>query len=48
MHEEMNALEKNDTWELMNLLARKKLVGCKWCIPLSTRQMGLLLGTMRD
>lgn len=28
--EEMNALEKNGTWELVNLPRNKKTVGCKW------------------
>ena len=26
----MEALEKNETWELVHLPSRKKLVGCKW------------------
>ena len=26
----MEALEKNKTWELVNLSATKRLVGCKW------------------
>ena len=30
MNVEMEALEKNKTWELVKLPARKKLVGCKW------------------
>ena len=28
--EEMRALEKNKTWEVMNLPREKKTVGCKW------------------
>ena len=28
--EEMKALEKNNTWEKVNLLEEKTLVGCKW------------------
>lgn len=28
--EEMNALEKNGTWKLVNLPKDKKTVGCKW------------------
>ena len=28
--EEVNALEKNKTWEYSKMLAGKKLVGCKW------------------
>lgn len=30
MNEEMEALEKNKTWELMKLPVGKKIVGCKW------------------
>ena len=26
----MEALEKNKTWELVNLPATKRLAGCKW------------------
>ena len=32
--EEMRALEKNGTWELMNFPKGKKLVGCKWVFTL--------------
>ena len=28
--EEIRALEKNGTWEVMTLLRGKKLMGCKW------------------
>ena len=30
MNAEMKALEKNKTWELVDLPARKRLVECKW------------------
>jgi hypothetical protein len=30
MQEEFQALKKNDTWELVTLLAGKRVVGCKW------------------
>jgi hypothetical protein len=30
MMEELNALEKNKTWELVHLLDGKKVVSCKW------------------
>jgi hypothetical protein len=30
MREELNALEKNKTWELVHLPAGKRVVGCKW------------------
>lgn len=32
MLEEMNALEKNKTWELVELPSGKEAVGCKWYI----------------
>ena len=30
MHEELEALEKNRTWELLKLPKGKRAVGCKW------------------
>jgi hypothetical protein len=30
MEEEMRALDDNGTWELVDLLARKQTIGCKW------------------
>jgi Reverse transcriptase (RNA-dependent DNA polymerase) len=30
IHEELRALDKNRTWELVSLLPGKKAVGCKW------------------
>ena len=30
MVEEMKALQKNDTWELVELPKGKKTIGCKW------------------
>ncbi|KAA3484315.1 Cysteine-rich RLK (RECEPTOR-like protein kinase) 8 [Gossypium australe] len=30
MIKEMTTLDGNDTWELVNLLTRKKVIGCKW------------------
>lgn len=30
MKEELNAIEKNDTWELVKLLQGKKAIGLKW------------------
>ena len=30
MIEEMNALTKNGTWDLVRLLVRKKAIGCRW------------------
>ena len=28
--EEINALEKNETWDIVNLPRNHKIVGCKW------------------
>lgn len=30
MHEEMSALQKNETWTLKNLPRGQKVIGCKW------------------
>ena len=30
MKEEYHLLQKNETWELVNILPRRKLVKCKW------------------
>jgi hypothetical protein len=30
MLEEIDALDKNNTWVITNLIANKKVVGCKW------------------
>ena len=30
MKEEYHSLQKNETWELVNLPPRRKLVKCKW------------------
>ena len=30
MDEELNAFEKNNTWELVKLPLGKKAIGCKW------------------
>jgi hypothetical protein len=30
MQEELQALKKNDTWELVNLPAGKRVIRCKW------------------
>ena len=38
--EEMNALKKNGTWEIVNLLREKKMVGCKWVFIVKCRADG--------
>lgn len=30
MDEEMDALVRNDTWELVRLPSEKNVIGCKW------------------
>ena len=42
MNAEMEALEKNKTWELVDLIARKRLVGCKWVYTIKYKVDGLL------
>ena len=38
--EEIRALEKNGTWEVMNLPRGKKLVGCKWLFTMKYKADG--------
>jgi hypothetical protein len=40
MHEEMEALHKNKTWDLVKLPNRKKLVGCKWVFTIKHKADG--------
>ena len=40
MNVEIEALEKNKTWELVKLPAGKKLVGCKWVYTVKYRADG--------
>ena len=37
MKEELDALSKNHTWDLVTLLPRKYVVGCKWIYKIKTR-----------
>jgi len=43
MKEEMNAFEKNNTWEIVDKPKAKNIAHCKWI--LSTRQMDPLKDT---
>jgi hypothetical protein len=36
MKEELNALHKNNTWDLVDLPPRKSVVGCKWVYKIKT------------
>src|SRR5262249_31007831 len=42
MVEEMKALAKNETWELVTPLLDKKLVGCKWVFTVKHRADGFI------
>ena len=39
---EMEALEKNKTWELVSLPKGKKLVGCRWVFTVKYKSDGLI------
>ena len=38
--EEMNALKKNGTWEVVDLPREKKVVGCKWVFTIKSKADG--------
>ena len=40
MKEELDALSKNHTWDLVTLLPGKSVVGCKWIYKIKTRSNG--------
>ena len=40
MKEELDALTKNHTWDLVNLPPRQSMVGCKWIYKIKTRSDG--------
>jgi hypothetical protein len=40
MHEEMEALHKNKTWDLVKLPNGKKVVGCKWVFTIKHKADG--------
>ena len=40
MKEELDALTKNHTWDLVTLPSRQFLVGCKWIYKIKTRSNG--------
>jgi len=40
MQEEMDALHKNKTWDLVKLPNEKKVVGCKWVFTLKNKADG--------
>ena len=42
MKEELDALSKNHTWDLVTLPPRKSVVGCKWIYKIKTRSDGFI------
>ena len=40
MKEELDALTKNHTWDLVTLPPRQSMVGCKWIYKIKTRSDG--------
>ena len=40
MKEELDALSKNHTWDLVTFPPRKSVVGCKWIYKIKTRSDG--------
>ena len=40
MKEELDALTKNPTWDLVTLPPRQSVVGCKWIYKIKTRSDG--------
>ena len=42
MRAEMHTLEKNETWELVDLLKEKKPVGCTWVFAVKLKADGSL------
>ena len=40
MKEELDALSKNHTWDLVTLPPRKSVIGCKWIYKIKTRSNG--------
>lgn len=48
MNLEMDALNKNNTWELVYLTNGKIHVGCIWVYNVKIRLMDLLIGTRLD
>ncbi|GAA0149543.1 transmembrane signal receptor [Lithospermum erythrorhizon] len=42
VYEEMKALEKNETWNLVTLPREKRVVGCKWVFTIKYNEKGII------
>ena len=42
MKEELDALHKTKTWDLVDLPSRKSVIGCKWVYKIKTRLDGTI------
>ena len=42
MDKEINALERNKTWDLVTLPTEKKAIGCKWVYKMKYKSDGSL------
>ena len=40
MKEELDALHKTGTWDLVDISSRKSVIGCKWVYKIKTRSDG--------
>ena len=48
VNEEMHALQKNSTWELVSLPEGKKTIGCRWVFTVKLKSMAALTGIKLD
>ncbi|GAA0150083.1 hypothetical protein LIER_09103 [Lithospermum erythrorhizon] len=48
MEREIQPLEINETWDVVELLARTRPIGCKWCTQSKESQMRVLTNTRQD
>ena len=42
MKEELDALHKTGTWDLVDLISEKSAIGCKWVYKIKTRSDGIV------
>lgn len=48
MDEEIAALQRNNTWDLIELPAGKKVVGCKWVYTVNIKLMAPWIDLKHD